>query len=34
VAIDLRGELAAMRMLGIGVETQKASAVMTEEALR
>jgi site-specific DNA recombinase len=34
VAIDLRGELAAMLSLCAGTEPQKASAIVTEEALQ
>ena len=34
LAIDLRGELASMLSLCAGAETQKASAVVTEEALQ
>ena len=34
LTIDLRGELASILMLCAGVETQKASAEVTEEALQ
>ena len=34
LAIDLRGELGSMLSLCAGAETQKASAVVTEEALQ
>jgi site-specific DNA recombinase len=34
LAIDLRGELASMLSLCAGAETEKASAVATEEALQ
>ena len=34
LAIDLRGELASMLLLCAEAETQKASAVMTEEVLQ
>ena len=34
LTIDLRGELASMLSLCAGAETQKTSAVVTEEALQ